>query len=134
MVKPWLTMVQGRPYTMAWNMVDHGLYMVISWSTMFLKHGRPCLKHGQPCFDCVHFTGVGTQYAEILLYRTLTSICTLKRSNFHQKTQHTWHTKWNNSKKIARSRFFWVISAFINLNMDFGRSKSRKFNKQTHQS
>jgi len=39
-------------------MVDHGLYMVISWSTMFLKHGRPCLKHGQPCFDRVHFTGV----------------------------------------------------------------------------
>jgi len=38
-------------------MVDHGLYMVISWSTMFLKHGRPCLKHGQPCFDRVHFTG-----------------------------------------------------------------------------
>jgi len=31
--------------------------MVISWSTMFLKHGRPCLKHGQPCFDRVHFTG-----------------------------------------------------------------------------
>ena len=39
-------------------MVEHGLYMVISWSTMFLKHGRPCLKHGQPCFDRVHFTGV----------------------------------------------------------------------------
>ena len=32
-------------------MVYHGLYMVISWSTMFLKHG-------QPCFDRVHFTGV----------------------------------------------------------------------------
>jgi len=28
---------------------------------------------------------VGTQYAEILLYRTHTSIFTLKRSNFHQK-------------------------------------------------
>ena len=41
-------------------MVDHGLYMVISWSTMFLKHGRPCLKHGRPCFDRVHFTGVLT--------------------------------------------------------------------------
>ena len=39
-------------------MVEHGLYMVIAWSTMFLKHGRPCLKHGQPCFDRVHFTGV----------------------------------------------------------------------------
>jgi len=46
------------PYTATWNMVEHGLYMVISWSTMFLKHGRPCLKHGQPCFDRVHFTGV----------------------------------------------------------------------------
>jgi len=40
------------------QLVDHGLYMVISWSTMFLKHGRPCLKHGQPCFDRIHFTGV----------------------------------------------------------------------------
>jgi len=42
-------------------MVEHGLNMVISWSTMFLKHGRPCLKHGQPCFDRVHFTGVELQ-------------------------------------------------------------------------
>jgi len=42
-----------------------------------------------------------------------------------------------NCKKIARSlhsRFFGVSSAFINLNMDFGRSKTRKFNKLTHQS
>ena len=33
------------------------------------------------------------------------------------------------------ARAFWgIISAFINLNVDFGRSKSRNFNKQTHQS
>jgi len=48
-------------------MVEHGLYMVISWSTMFLKHGRPCLKHGQPCFDRVHFTGV-TPYVVKMVY------------------------------------------------------------------
>jgi len=38
--------------------------------------------------------------------------------------------KTNNSKKKLRARAFRVISVFINLNMDFGRSKSRKFNKQ----
>jgi len=35
---------------------------------------------------------------------------------------------------FLRARLFWVMSAFINLNIDFGMSKSRKFNKQTHQS
>jgi len=32
---------------------------------------------------------VGTQYAEILLYRTLTLTFTLKRCNFHHETQIT---------------------------------------------
>ena len=64
-------------------MVYHGLYMVISWSTMFLKHGRPCLKHGQPCFDRVHFTGVETK-SESLLKETLEvmSNCSYVLSNF----------------------------------------------------
>ena len=42
----------------------------------------------------------GTQYA--------------KWSNFQQETQYTWHT---------RSRYLGVISAFMNLNIDFGSSK-----------
>jgi len=67
-------------------------------------------------------------YADINLY--------FKKIQFSSKTQHTWHTMSKNSKTIARSlrsRFFGDISAFLNLNMDFGRSKYRKFNKQTHQ-
>jgi len=80
---------------------------------------------------------VGTQYAEILLYRTQTSIFTLKGPIFIKK--HNTHDIQSQItlKKIARSlrsRFFGVNSAFINLNMDLGRSTSRKFNKQTHQS
>jgi len=59
---------------------------------------------------------VGMQYADILLYRTQSSIFTLKRSNFQQETQHMSHKKSNNSEK------FGVISAFINLNIDLGRS------------
>ena len=35
--------------------------------------------------------------------------------------------------RLLSSRLFWVISPFIKLNIDFRRSKSRKFNKQTHQ-
>jgi len=40
-----------------------------------------------------------------------------------------------NSKMFARSlrsRLFGVISAFININIDLGISKTRKYNKQTH--
>ena len=53
---------------------------------------------------------------------------TLKRSNFHQK--HNTHDIQSQIilKKIARSlrsRLFGIISAFINLNMDLRRSKSR---------
>jgi len=82
--------------------------------------------------------GVGTQYAEILFYRTQTSIFTLKRSNFYQETQQTRDIQSQITlKQIARSllsRFFGVISALFNFNIDLGRSKSRIFNKQTHQS
>jgi len=59
-------------------MVEHGLYMVISWSTMFLKHGRPCLKHGQPCFDRVHFTGAASSMWKIGM-----SIRTFKTAHIH---------------------------------------------------
>jgi len=87
--------------------------------------------------DICSTQGVSTQYAEILFYPTQTSIFTLKRSNFYQETQTRDIQSQITLKQIARSllsRFFGVISAFINFNIDLGRSKSRVFNKQTHQS
>jgi len=38
-----------------------------------------------------------------------------------------------NSKILARARLLGVISASININIDFGISKTRKSNKQTYQ-
>jgi len=60
-----------------------------------------------------------TQYAESLLYRTQTSIFTLKRSNFHQK--HNTHDIQSQItlKKIARSLRSRFLGSFLNLNMDF---------------
>ena len=79
---------------------------------------------------------VGTQYANILLYRTQTSIFTFKSSNFQQETQQTWHTTSNNSYFFAhslRSRYLEVIEAFMNLHSDFGSSKNRKsYNQAQH--
>ena len=91
----------------------------------------------QGCFKTVRSTSrVGTQYAKNLLYRTQTSIFTFKKSNFHQE-----HNKREIQSQIilnfsharfARA-FLGVISAFINLNNDFEKSKTRKYHKQTHQ-
>jgi len=39
----------------------------------------------------------------------------------------------NVTYKVKKTRALWVISAFINLNIDFERSKTRKSNKQTLQ-
>ena len=79
---------------------------------------------------------VGTQYAKNLSC-TQTSNFTFKISNFYQK-----HSKCDEqcliTLKHVRARFdrafFFVISAFFNLNIDFARSKTRKPNKQTHKS
>jgi len=46
----------------------------------------------------------GSQYEEILLYRTQTSICTLKRSNFHQK-RNTHDIQCQITLKQLRARF-----------------------------
>jgi len=47
----------------------------------------------------------------------------IKNLNYYQEPQQTWHTKSNNSKifeRSLRSRLLGVISAFININIDFG--------------
>jgi len=61
-------------------------------------------------------------YADINLY--------FKKVLFSSKS--TTHVTYKVARSL-RSRFFGIISAFINVNMDLGRSKSSEFNKQTHQ-
>ena len=72
---------------------------------------------------------VGTQYAKILLYRTQTSIFTIKRSNFQ--------TNSNKYKMFARLLRSSYLGSFQHLEVKhwfFWSQKSRKSNKETHQS
>jgi len=59
--------------------------------TAFLRVTPPLVRNIQGLFRryAVRKGLVRMQYAEILLYRTQTSIFTLKRSNIYQETQHT---------------------------------------------
>jgi len=71
----------------------------------------------------------GTQYAKgryavrrnsVISYADIN--CYFKKVQLSSQTQHTWHTKSINSKKncaLATLALFGLISAFLNLKMDF---------------
>ena len=82
--------------------------------------------------DCTHYAkgryavreNPVLSFADIIFY--------FKRSNFHQKAKPTWIQS-QFTLNFSRARFV-RISAFVNINNDFGRSKIKKSNKQIHQS
>jgi len=76
---------------------------------------------------------VGTQYAQILLYRTLTSIFTWKGQIFIKNHSKQSQITLNFSRARYARAFFEVISTFVDINIDSGISKTSKYKSQTHQ-